>query len=94
VFRDFRISRVMQKGESIEQFAGSMHLVLDLADKYPRVSLAEHILDCVAQFLPALLCPDTRRDRVNHIMSNTKRFQRHKGVSSIREALCTVGNPF
>ncbi len=75
-FRDFGISRVMPKGEAIEQFAASMHLVLDLADKYPRVSLAVHILDCVAQFLPALLCPGTRRGRVKHIISNAKRFQR------------------
>ena len=50
--RDFRISRVMPKGEAIEQFAASMHLALDLADIYPRDSLAAHILDVVAQFLP------------------------------------------
>ena len=31
-----------------------MHLVLGLADKYPRDSLAANILDVVAQFLPAL----------------------------------------
>ena len=66
----------MPKGEAIEQFATSMHIVLALADKYPRESLAAHILDCVAQFLPALLCPDTRRGRVKHIISNAKRFQR------------------
>ena len=52
------------------------HLVLDLADKYPRESLAEHILDCVAQFLPALLCQATRPGRVRQIISNAKRFQR------------------
>jgi hypothetical protein len=52
-----------------------IHLVLDLADKYPRESLAAHILDCVAQFLPALLCPGTRRGRVKHIISNSNRFQ-------------------
>ena len=74
--RDFRITRVMPKGEAIEQFAASMHLVLDLADKYPRDSLAGHILDCVAQFLPALLSPCTRRGRVRQIISNAKRFQR------------------
>jgi hypothetical protein len=74
--RDFRIIRVMPKGEAIEQFAASMHLVLDLADKYPRDSLAGHILDCVAQFLPALLSPCTRRGRVRQIISNAKRFQR------------------
>ncbi len=55
--RDYRISRVMPKGEAVEQLAASMHLVLDLADKYPHNSLAAHILDRVAQFLPALLCP-------------------------------------
>jgi hypothetical protein len=66
----------MPKGEVIEQFAASMHLVLDLADKYPRGSLAAHILDSVVQFLPALLCPDTRGGRVKHIISNAKRFQR------------------
>jgi hypothetical protein len=66
--RDFRIARVTPKGEAIEQFAACMHLVLDLADKYPRDSLAAHILDCVAQFLPALLCPSTRRGRVRQII--------------------------
>jgi hypothetical protein len=65
----------MAKVEAIEQFAASMHLVLTLADKYPRESLAAHILDCVAQFLPALLCPGTRRGKVKHIISNAKRFQ-------------------
>ena len=35
----------MPKGEAVEQFAASMHLVLDLADKYPRNSLAAHILE-------------------------------------------------
>jgi hypothetical protein len=42
--RDFLIARVTPKGEAIEQFAASMHLVLDLADKYPRDSLDAHIL--------------------------------------------------
>ena len=74
--RDFRIDRVMTKGEEVEQFVTSMHLVLDLADKYPRDSLAAHILDCVAQFLPVLLCPSTRRGRVRQIISSAKRFQR------------------
>ena len=74
--RDFRIPRVMPKGEAIEQFAASMHLVLDLADKYPRDSLAAHILDVIAQFLPALLMPCSRRGRVRQIVSNAKRFQR------------------
>jgi hypothetical protein len=46
------------------------------ADKYPRDSLAAHILACGAQFLPALLCPCTRRGRVRQIISNAKRFQR------------------
>ena len=72
----YRIARVMPKGEAIEQFAASMHLVLDLADKYPRDSLAAHILDVVAQFLPALLMPCSRRGRVRQIVSNAKRFQR------------------
>jgi hypothetical protein len=74
--RDFRTTRVMPKGEAVEQFAASMHLVLDLADKYPRNSLAAQILDCVAQFLPALLCPCTRRGRARQIISSAKRFQR------------------
>jgi hypothetical protein len=74
--RDFRIARVMPKGEAVEQFAASMHFVLDLADQYPRDPLAAHILDCVAQFLPALLCPCTRRGRVMQIISSAKRFQR------------------
>ena len=43
----------MQKGEATEQFAASMHLVLDLADKYQHDSKVPHILDVVAQFLPA-----------------------------------------
>jgi hypothetical protein len=73
--RDFRIARVMPKGEAVEQFAASMHLVLDLADKYARDSQAAHILDCVAQFLPALLCPCTRSGRVRQIISSAKRFQ-------------------
>ena len=42
----------MPKGETIEQFASSMHLVLDLVDKYPHDSLNTHILDVVVQFLP------------------------------------------
>ena len=49
--RDYRISRVMPKGEAVQQFAASMHLALDLADKYPSDSSAAHILD-VAQFFP------------------------------------------
>jgi hypothetical protein len=73
----------MPKAEAIVQFAASVHLVLDLADKYPRNSLAAHILDCVAQFLPPLLCPCTRRGRVRQIISSAKRFQRGdwKGLS-------------
>ena len=59
------------KGAAIEQFAASMHLNLDLADKCPRESLAAHILDVVAQFLPALLMPC----RVRQIVSNAKRFR-------------------
>jgi hypothetical protein len=47
-----------------------MDLVLDLTDKYPRDSLAAHILDCVAQFLPALLYPCTLRGRVSQIISS------------------------
>jgi hypothetical protein len=85
--RDFRIIRVMPKGEAIEQFAASMHLVLDLADKYPRDSLGGHILDCVAQFLPALLSPCTRRGRVRQIISNAKRFQRGDWKGSWETAL-------
>ena len=53
--RDFRIARVMPKGDTVEQLAACMHLVLNLADKYPHNSLVAHILDCVAQFLPVLL---------------------------------------
>jgi hypothetical protein len=96
--RDFRIARVMPKGKAVEQFAASMHLVLDLADKYPRDSLAAHILDCVAQFLPALLCPCTRRGRVRQIISNAKRFQRGEwkglweGFVGNRPAFCAARN--
>jgi hypothetical protein len=78
--RDYRISRVMPKEEAVEQLTASMHLilhlVLDLADKYPHKSLGAHILDCVAQFLPALLCPCIRRGRARQIVSSAKRFQR------------------
>jgi hypothetical protein len=77
----------MPKGEGMEQFAASMHLVLDLADKYARDSLAAHILDCVAQFLPALLCPCTHRGRVRQIISNDKRFQRGDGKGLWKTAL-------
>jgi hypothetical protein len=88
--RDYRISRIMPKGEAVEQLAASMHLVLDLADKYPHYSLATHVLDCVAQFLLALLCPCTRRGRVRQIVSSAKRFQRGdwKGLweAALREA--------
>ena len=72
--RDFRIPRVMPF--AIEQFAASMHLVLDPADKYPRDSLVAHILDVIPQFLPALFIPCSRRVRVRQIVSNAKRFQR------------------
>ncbi len=71
--RDFRITRVIPKGETIQQFAACMHLVLDLADKYPRDSLVAHILDCVAKFFPTLLCPCTRRGRVRQIISSAER---------------------
>jgi hypothetical protein len=66
----------MPKGEAVEQFAASMHLVLDLADKYARDSLAAHKLDDVAQFLPELLCPCTHRCRVRQIVSSAKCFRR------------------
>jgi hypothetical protein len=75
----------MPRGEAVDQFAARMHLVLDL-HKYPRDSLAAHILDCVAQFLPALLSPFTRRGRVRQIISNAKRFQRGE------TAFCTARN--
>ena len=74
-FHDFHIPRVMTKGEAIEQFAASMHLVLDLVDKYPHDSLAAHILDVTTQFLPVILMSYSRRDRVRQIVSNDKRFQ-------------------
>jgi hypothetical protein len=69
------IARVTPKGEAIEQFAACMHLVLDLADKYPHDSLTTHILDCVPQFLFVLLWSCTHRDRVSQIISSAKRFQ-------------------
>jgi hypothetical protein len=78
----------MPKGEAVDQLAASMHLSLDLANKYPHNSLASHILNCVAQFLP--LCPCTRRGRVRQIVSSAKRFQRGdwKGLweAALREA--------
>ncbi len=61
-FRDFRISRVVTKGG--EDIAESIHLVLGLTDRYPHDSIATHILDVVAQFLPALFTPFLHRDRV------------------------------
>ena len=72
---DFHITRVMTKGESIDQVPTSMNLVLDPTDKYPHDSLDAHILDCVAQFLPELHWPCTRRGRVRQIISNVKRFE-------------------
>jgi hypothetical protein len=77
----------MPTGEGVELFAASTHLVLDLADKCPRDSLAAHILDCVAQFLPALLCPCTRRGRARQIISNAKRFQRGEWKGLVETAL-------
>ena len=62
----------MTKGEGIEQFTTS---ILDLTDKYPRDSLASHILDVVAQFLPTLLVTCSCRDRVRQIVSNVKHVQ-------------------
>jgi hypothetical protein len=53
--RDFRIARVTAKGEAIEQFAACMHLVLDLAYKYPRDSVAAYILDCAVS--PCIAVP-------------------------------------
>jgi hypothetical protein len=87
--RDFRIARVMPKGEAVEQFAASMHLVLDLADKYPRGSLAAHILDCVAQFLPALLSPCTRRGRAS---PTPNAFSVESGRVCGKPALCAARN--
>ena len=74
----FAFLELCPKGEAIEQFAASMHLVLDITDKYPHDSLSTHILDVVAQFLPTLLMSCSRRDRVRQIVSNAKRFQSWK----------------
>jgi hypothetical protein len=90
--RDFRIARVMPKSEAAEQFAASVHLVLDLADKYPRDSLAAQILDCVAQFLPALLSPCTSRGRVRQITVNAKRFRRDEWRGLWETAFGTARN--
>ncbi len=92
--RDFRIARVMPKGEAVEQFAASMQRVLGLSDKYPRDSLAAHIRDVVAQFLPVLLSPCIRRGRVRQIISNAKRFQRGewKGLRETAPAFCMARN--
>ena len=47
--RDIRISRVMPKGEAIQQFAASMQVILALADKYPpRVLSCAHFRLCSA----------------------------------------------
>ncbi len=64
-------------GEVIEQFAASMNLVLDLTDKYPRDSLAAHILDVIAQFLPVLIMSWSRRGRV-------------AGMVSVNNGVCAV----
>ena len=92
--RDFRITRVTTKGEGIQQFPGSMHLVLDLADKCLRDSLDVHILDVVEQFLPVLFMSCSRRDRVRQIVSNVKRFQRGewKGLWETSSAFWTTRN--
>jgi hypothetical protein len=78
----------MTKGEAVEQFVANMHLILDLADKYPHDSLTAHILDCVVQFLPVLLCPCTRRGRVREIISSAERFQRGDWKGLWETALC------
>ena len=76
----------MPKCEAIKQFAASMHLVLDFADKYPRDSLPAHILDVVEQFSPALLTPCSRRGRVRQTVSNAKRFQRGEWKGALSKA--------
>ena len=89
--RDLRISTVMPKGEAIEQFAASMHLALDLADIYPRDSLAAHILDVVAQFLPALLTPCSRRGRARQIVSTANASSVVKGKEGLWETAVLHG---
>jgi hypothetical protein len=52
-----------------EDIAESIHLVLGLTDRYPRASIAAHILlDVVEQFLPALF---TRRMHVHSPWQST-----------------------
>jgi hypothetical protein len=80
----------MTKGESIEQFAASMHLVLDLDAKHPLDSLAVLTLDVVAQFLPELLRAYIRRGRVRQTVSNVKHFQCGKGLWET--FICTTRN--
>ena len=49
--RDFRIPLLFPKGQARKDFADSMRLILNLAQKYPQKSLARYILRAVAQFL-------------------------------------------
>jgi hypothetical protein len=85
----------MPKGEAIEQFAASMHLVLDLADKYPRESLAAHILDCVAQFLPAsvaLPMYSPWQSKADHLQRETLSAWRLERFVGNRPAFCAARN--
>jgi hypothetical protein len=70
-----------------------MHLALDLADKYPRDSLAAHILDVVAQFLPALHAViEAEQDR-QYLTPNASSVVKGKeGLWETAPAFCTARN--
>jgi hypothetical protein len=61
----------MPKGQAVEQFAASMHLVLDLADKYPRDSLAAHILDCAVPLCVAQPMHSPWQSKADHFQRQT-----------------------
>ena len=82
---DYRVARVIPKGEDVEPFVVSMYLVLDLTDKYPHDYLTTHFVE---QFLPELFTPCSRRVRVRQIVSNAKRFQSGEWKGLWETTLC------
>ena len=82
---DYRVARVIPKGEDVEPFVVSMYLVLDLTDKYPHDYLTTHFVE---QFLPELFTPWSRRVRVRQIVSNVKRFQSGEWKGLWETTLC------
>ena len=92
--RDFRITRAIPKGETIEQFAASMHLVLDLADKYPRDSLryTHFRLRCVVPPSVVLSLYSPWQSKAYHLQRQTFSAWRLESFVGNRPVFCTVRN--